>query len=143
MKRLKILLVDDNREFLEVAAHFLTGHPGLEIVGLAQSGHAAMELVGALAPDLVIMDMSMPEMNGLVATRRIKARPQPPLVVVLTLYDGPEFAALARAAGADDFLTKSEFGDWLLPLIQRLFPYLKAEPFMNALETSGAVARTS
>ncbi len=128
MKRLKILLVDDNLEFLEVAAHFLADHPGLEIVGLAPSGRAALELVAELSPDLVIMDMSMPVMNGLAVTRAIKARSVPPLVVMLTLHEGAELAALARAAGADDFLSKSEFGDWLLPMIQRLFPELQNEP---------------
>jgi CheY-like chemotaxis protein len=70
----------------------------------------------------------MPEMNGLEATRRIKALAAAPQVVILTLYEGPEFSSFAHAAGADDFITKSEFGDSLMPLIFRRFPGLLSEP---------------
>jgi CheY-like chemotaxis protein len=122
MNQIKVLLVDDNPEFLEVAANFLAGLDDVHVVGLASSGREALCLVHDLAPDLVLMDLSMPEMNGLEATRRLKRLPLPPHVVIVTLYDGPESAAAAREAGADDFITKSEFGDSLLPLIHRHFP---------------------
>jgi len=125
---LKILLVDDNRRFMEIAADYLSGHTGIEIVGLADSGRDALRMVDELFPDLVLMDLSMPEMNGLEAIRQIKARATPPRVVMLTMYDGPEFCALARKAGADGFVTKADFGDLLWPLILKLFPRLEAEP---------------
>ncbi|MDB6023725.1 MAG: chemotaxis protein CheY [Pedosphaera sp.] len=128
LKRLKVLLVDDNPEFLKTAAAFLSAYAMLEVVGLAQSGQEAVEIARKLNPELVIMDLAMPEMNGLDTTRRIKALPAPPQVVIVTLYDGPEFSSLAHAAGADDFITKSEFGELLLPAVLKLFPHLQAEP---------------
>jgi DNA-binding NarL/FixJ family response regulator len=117
----RILLVDDSAEFLDSASHFLTADPRIEIVGRACSARVALEQVSLLKPDLVLMDLSMPEMNGLEATRRLKARPDSPRVVVLTLYDHPEYRAAAAAARADGFVAKSDLGNHLLPLINRLF----------------------
>ncbi|MDB6016968.1 MAG: chemotaxis protein CheY [Pedosphaera sp.] len=127
MNRLKILLVDDNPEFLEVAAHFLSGHGALEIVGLANGGKEGLRMVEEFAPELVLMDISMPGINGLEATRQIKALPAPPRVIILTLYEGFEFCSFARDAGADHLITKSDFGESLLPAITRLFPQLQIE----------------
>ncbi|MBI4278559.1 MAG: response regulator, partial [Armatimonadetes bacterium] len=73
-----------------------------------------------LRPDLVIMDLTMPGMNGLEATRRLKARPGAPRVVILSLHDSEAHRAVAAAAGADAYASKSEFGDALLGLIQAL-----------------------
>jgi DNA-binding NarL/FixJ family response regulator len=128
MSQLKLLLVDDNRRFMEIAADFLSSHPGIEIIGLAHSGLEALRLLENLSPDLVLMDISMPDMNGLEATRKIRARPFPPQVVILTMYEGAEFCALAQNAGADGFITKADFGDSLWPLIMKLFPRLRTEP---------------
>lgn len=124
MSGLKILLADDNPEFLEVAGRFLMDHAGIRVVGSVHSGQEAIEKARELAPDIVLMDLSMPGLNGLEATRRIKAFPQPPQVVMLTLYDAPEIQSFAKAAGADYFITKSEFGASLVPLLERLFPKL-------------------
>jgi DNA-binding NarL/FixJ family response regulator len=93
----------------------------IEIVGRALSGRDALEQVALLHPDLVLMDLAMPEMNGLEAARRIKVQPDAPRVVILTLYDNPEYHAVAGAVGADGFVAKSEFGTQLLPLIHKLF----------------------
>ncbi len=116
----RILLVDDNRRFLEAVRRFLAREP-YEIVGQALTGAAALEQVAHLHPDLVLMDMAMPHMNGLEATQRIKAMPNPPRIIMLTLHDNPAYAAEAKAAGADGFVSKSEFGSQLIPVIQTLF----------------------
>ena len=121
MSPLRVLLVDDSHDFLESAARFLSAYPCLEIVGWTLSGRDAQELVARLQPDLVLMDLSMPGMNGLEATRQIKALPGAPCVVILTLYDNREYREAAEAAGADGFVTKSELGTQLLPLIRTLF----------------------
>ena len=121
MTLVRTLLVDDSPEFLGAAARFLATDPEIEIVGRALSARKAIEEVARLQPDLVLMDVAMPEMNGFVATRRIKERPNPPRVIVLTLYDNDEYRAQARAAGADGFVAKSEFGTQLLPLIHTLY----------------------
>jgi DNA-binding NarL/FixJ family response regulator len=127
-----VLLVDDNPEFLDVAGEFLCRQLGIEIVGVAHSGRQALEMVHDLEPDVVLMDLSMPEMNGLEATRRIKALSGPPAVVILTLFDTSEIQSFSHAAGADAFLTKSDFVDSLPPLLVRLFPQLKLEPVLSA-----------
>jgi len=117
----RILLVDDNKEFLDSAAHFLAGDPAIEIVGQASSGRCALEQVPLLKPDLVVMDLTMPEMNGLEATRQLKAQPDGPRVILLTLHDNSEYRAAAEAAQADGFVAKSDLGLQLLPLIHTLF----------------------
>ena len=127
MSRLKVLLVDDNADFLEVAADFLSGHAAMEIVGAARSGQNALEMAARTSPDLVVMDLVMPEMNGLEATRRLKALPSPPRVVIVTLYESQEFSYLVQAAGVDDFITKSQFGELLLPMALKLLSQLQAE----------------
>jgi len=121
MTLVRTLLVDDNPEFLGAASRFLATDPQIEIVGRALSARKAIEEVTRLQPDLVLMDVAMPEMNGFVATRQIKERPNPPRVIVLTLYDNDEYRAQAQAAGADGFVAKSEFGTQLLPLIHTLY----------------------
>jgi len=118
--RLRILLVDDNRRFLEAVRRFLAHEP-FEIVGHALSGTAALDQVAKLHPDLVLIDYAMPHMDGLEATRRIKTRPNPPRVIMLTLHDSPAYAAEAKAVGADGFVVKSDFGVQLLPMIRTLF----------------------
>ena len=122
MHPLRILLVDDSAEFLESAARLLMLHQDLAIVGRAASGSSALEQVAALSPDLVLMDLAMPGMNGLEATRQIKAQPAAPCVVIMTLYDVAEYRAAARAALADGFIAKSSIRSQLLPLLASLFP---------------------
>ena len=121
MTLVRTLLVDDSPEFLGAAARFLATDPEIEIVGYALSARKAIEEVARLQPDLVLMDVAMPEMNGFVATRQLKERPNPPRVIVLTLYDNDEYRAQAQSAGADGFVAKSEFGTQLLPLIHTLY----------------------
>ena len=97
-------------------------HQELCIVGRAASGSAALEQVAVLNPDLVLMDLAMPGMNGLETTRRIKAQPDAPRVVIMTLYDVAEYRAAARAAMADGFIAKSSIRSQLMPMLVGLFP---------------------
>jgi DNA-binding NarL/FixJ family response regulator len=121
MALVRTLLVDDSPEFLGAAVRFLAADPQIEVVGFALSARKAIDEVTRLQPDLVLMDVAMPEMNGFAATRQIKGRPNPPRVIVLTLYDNDEYRAQAQAVGADGFVAKSEFGTQLLPLIRTLY----------------------
>jgi DNA-binding NarL/FixJ family response regulator len=68
------------------------------------------------------MDLTMPEMNGLEATRQLKARADEPRIIILTLHDNSEYRAAAAAASADGFVTKSELGMQLVPMIHHLLP---------------------
>jgi len=118
---IRVLLIDDNPKFLTAAANFLATIPRVEVVGCGLSGREGVEQAGRLQPDLILMDVAMPEMNGLEATRRIKAQPGAPYIVILTMHDDPEYRAAAEMVGADGFITKSEFGIQLLPVIHTLF----------------------
>jgi DNA-binding NarL/FixJ family response regulator len=112
--------VDDNPTFLDAATHALAVDPRIEVVGTARSGSEGVALVAQTQPDLVLMDVAMPGMSGLEATRLIKTRPDAPRVVVLTSHDIQHYRTAARAAGADSFVSKAEFDAELLPLIDSL-----------------------
>jgi two-component system invasion response regulator UvrY len=113
----RLLLVDDSAEFLESAEYFLRSQSNVELVGRALDGNHALEEVTRLSPDLVLMDIAMPGLSGLEVTRRLKARYSPPMVVLLTLYDSPEYRAAAVAVGADGFVSKAEFCSGILGVL--------------------------
>ena len=121
-QKIQTLLVDDSPIFLGSLRRFVEAHPGVAVIGTAASGREAIDQVARLRPDLVLLDLIMPQMNGLEALRRIRALPVSPLVVVLTLQNEPEFRSAAESEGADGFVTKAEMGQRLLPLIDALFP---------------------
>lgn len=114
------MIVDDNFEFLRSAARFLATDPHVLVVGLALSGAEALLQITRLRPDLVLMDITMPQMNGLEVTRSLKSRVNAPHVVLLTYYDTIDYRNAAAAVGADGFISKSEFGTEVLPLIHWL-----------------------
>jgi DNA-binding NarL/FixJ family response regulator len=117
---MRILLVDDSAEFLAALSTFLSDFPGMEIVGRAASGCEAVEAVDIVRPDLILMDISMPKMNGIEATKIIKSRPSSPLVLMLTLHDSQQYYGAARSAGADGMVLKSEVLNDLLPAIRMI-----------------------
>ena len=84
----------------------LGGQPDLVIVGEAGDGRAGLALVAELRPDVILMDIHMPVMDGLEATTEIHRRPEPPRVIVLTTFDADDYVLGALAAGADGFLLK-------------------------------------
>jgi len=124
MAPIRVLLVDDNEAFLDSAVRFLSQDADIEIVGSALCGDEALKQASRLTPDLVLMDLAMPDMSGLEATRAIKALLQKPRVVILTLHDNAEYRAAAKAVGADGFIAKSEFGTALRGQIHSMFPEL-------------------
>ena len=126
MKRIQVLLVDDNQIFLDSIQRFLASVKNIQVVGCAASGEEAILLAEKLNPELVLMDLAMPGMNGLQATRILKAKEHAPSVIVLTMHDSREYQQAVESAGADGFVAKSEFGEKLQPLIESLFD-LRAE----------------
>ncbi len=100
---IRVLLVDDHEFAREGLRRMLEVEPGIEVVGEASGGQEALSLVDPLAPDVVLMDIKMPDMNGLEATRLVKERSTCE-VVVLSLWD--EYLAQAMEAGAVGYLTK-------------------------------------
>ena len=117
---IRTLLVDDETCFLTLTARLLEADSRFEIVGTARTGHEALNQVERLHPDLVLMDLNMPGMDGLEAIRRLKEQPDAPRVVMLTMCDRPGCRAEAEAAGADGFVSKPELIATALPLIHIL-----------------------
>ncbi|KXH80000.1 chemotaxis response regulator protein-glutamate methylesterase [Sporosarcina sp. HYO08] len=105
--RKKVLIVDDSAFMRKLLTDFLTGHPSLEVIGVARNGKEAVEKVKALKPDVVTMDIEMPVMNGLDAVREIMAHTPVPIVMLSsTTTDGAENTMLALEYGAVDFIAK-------------------------------------
>lgn len=103
---IKVLIVDDQMMVREGFSVLLNAMEGIEVVGEAVDGLQAIAKVGALRPDVVLMDIRMPEMNGLEATRRIVAADTGAKVLVLTTFDLDEYVYQALRAGASGFLLK-------------------------------------
>lgn len=128
---MRVLLVDDNEDFLNSLASFLQGRPRIEIAGKVLSGQEAVDQTQRLKPDLVLMDLMMPQMDGLEATRLLKQLANPPTVIVVSLHDDPSFISAAHEAGADAFLRKRALSKLLVPLLERLMPRGAAVPAMK------------
>lgn len=105
MARPRILLVDDHEVLRKGIRGTLNGH--WEICGEAANGQEAVEKVSQLQPDLVLMDVSMPVMNGVEATRQILKDWPGTKIVVFTMHDSPSMIAAAKNAGAKACLTKT------------------------------------
>jgi DNA-binding NarL/FixJ family response regulator len=103
---IRVLLADDQRVVREGLAMLLGLLPGIEVVGTAADGEEAVALAAARAPDVVLMDLRMPRMDGVEATRRIaEARPQARVIALTTYADEPTVLSALRA-GARGYLTK-------------------------------------
>jgi len=102
---IRVLVVDDD-PLVRTGLRLLLAGDGIAVVGEAAEGDEAGRQVDALAPDVVLMDIRMPGVDGLTATEAIRARPDPPQVVVLTTFDADEHVLRALRAGAAGFLLK-------------------------------------
>ncbi|WP_117210497.1 response regulator [Allorhizocola rhizosphaerae] len=115
---IRVVVVDDQELVRAGFCALLDADPGIELVGEAGDGLSAVELVRSHRTDVVLMDIRMPGMNGIEATRLIRAMPDPPEVLILTTFDTDENAFDALAAGAAGFLVKDTPPVQLLQAIQ-------------------------
>ncbi|MYX46474.1 response regulator, partial [Streptomyces sp. SID89] len=106
MTPIRLLLVDDDPLVRAGLSFMLGGADDIEIVGEAADGAAAEDQVERVRPDVVLMDVRMPGVDGLTATQRLRARPEPPQIVVLTTFHADEQVLWALRAGASGFLLK-------------------------------------
>lgn len=111
--RIRIVLVDDHALVRRGLALLLRLEGRHEVVGEASSGEAALPLVESERPDLVILDLNMPGMDGLETLRRLRARGIPTRVLVLSMHDEPHLVGEALTAGADGYLLKDSMDDEL------------------------------
>ena len=95
-----MLFVDDHAIMRQGLIRLMAGQPNIQVVGEAANGREAIERVRQLKPDVVVMDVSMPEMDGIEATRRIKAEFPDVRVIGLSMYEEEQFANSMRQAGA-------------------------------------------
>ncbi len=117
MTLIRLLIVDDHDAFLNAAERHLRRAEHVAIVGRGRNGIEAVALADELKPDLVVLDLAMPEMGGLQATRLIKAQDEPPFVVIASHFDDAEHREHAQRAGADAFISKLNYIAELLPII--------------------------
>ena len=115
---IRVLIADDQRLVRSGFRLILGSDPELEVVGEAGDGAEAVELARELRPDVVLMDVRMPELDGIEATRRLLADPDPPRVLVLTTFDLDEYVYEALRAGASGFLLKDAPEQQLLAAIR-------------------------
>jgi CheY-like chemotaxis protein len=108
---LRTIVVSDSPDFVRAACERIEREPGLIVVATAESGFASLIAVDVLSPDLVLIDVARPGSDGLEATRRIKARPKPPAVVLITLLDPAGIAERAQEVGADAVISKRALGE--------------------------------
>ncbi|MEU5218225.1 response regulator transcription factor [Streptomyces sp. NPDC020807] len=117
---IRLLLVDDDPLVRAGLILMLGGAEDLEIVGEAADGREVPDLVGRLAPDVVLMDIRMPGVDGLTATERLRALPDAPEVVVLTTFHADEQVLRALRAGAAGFLLKDTKPAGILAAVRRI-----------------------
>jgi two-component system response regulator NreC len=120
MKSIRVLLVDDEAHVRQALKMRLALEADIEVVGAAPGGAAGIEMARDLTPDVVLMDVSMDEMNGLSATHELHSAVPGVAVVMLTMMDNDQTRLLARYAGAVEFVGKHQPDDALLTAIRRV-----------------------
>ncbi len=106
----RVLIVDDQEPFRLAARMVVDVTEGFDVVGEAETGEDAVTMAADLAPDLVLMDVNLPGIDGLEATRRILAAEGAPVVLLLSTYEEEEYAPRAAECGAAAYIPKAVFG---------------------------------
>lgn len=123
----RLLLVDDHSVLLSGIAHMLNHEPDFEICGMATSGKEAILKSGALHPDLIVMDISMPDMDGIETTRAIKTASPDTKVLMLTMFSEEDYLKKALEAGASGYVLKKALDTELVSAIHTV---LKGETYI-------------
>ncbi len=117
---IRVLVADDESPFVSMLVAMLSAEDEIEVVGSAHDGAEAVRLALSLAPDVTLMDISMPVLDGIEATRRIRAAVETACILILTGADSPAEIDRARQAGAAAYVTKDRIGQSLLATIREL-----------------------
>lgn len=114
MPKTRVLIVDDHAILREGLRALLSYYDDIDVVGEAQDGAEAVQRAGELQPDIVLMDIAMPGMNGLEATQRIRAQYPDIRVLILTQHEDPQYVMPLLQAGASGFVSKRALGNDLI-----------------------------
>ena len=120
MDPIRVFLVDDHRIFLEGLVRLIQDHPFMKIIGTAGNGRAALREIRSLQPDVVLMDISMPHLNGLEATRIITGASPKTKVLILSMHESEAFLRRVLEAGAIGYLLKDSTADELFLAIEEV-----------------------
>ena len=129
----RVLLVDDDPLVRSALTLMLGGQADLDVVGEAPDGRQGVAVARELRPDVILMDIRMPVLDGLEATRILHADPQPPRIIVLTTFDADEYVVDAIASGADGFLLKDTPPAQIIDAIRKV---VDGEPMLSPSATS-------
>ena len=121
MEKIKVLLAEDHIVVREGIRELIQGENDMEVVGEAGDGAEAIELVSQVEPDVILMDIAMPKLNGIEATRRIKESHPSVSILILTAYDSEEFIFALVEAGAAGYLLKNVQGREVLNSIRAVY----------------------
>jgi len=130
MKTLRILIADDHEMVRRGLKATLAEHPGWDVCGEAGTGRQAVELAAELKPDVVVLDLTMPELNGLEATRQIRKAAPRAEVLILTVHESENLVREVLTAGARGYVLKNDAGRVLLQAVETLSqhkPYFTAK----------------
>ncbi|HEY2459432.1 MAG TPA: response regulator transcription factor [Candidatus Acidoferrum sp.] len=120
MDRLRILIADDHEIFRRGLRSLLESHADFEIIGEAVNGQDALEKTRQLSPDVVILDITMPILNGLDAARAMRKESLPAQILILSQYESRDMRPRALEAGAKDYVSKSDVARDLVAAIDRI-----------------------
>ena len=140
MPTTRLLIVDDDPLVRSALTFMLGGQPDLEVVGEAGDGREGLLRAAELKPDVVLMDIRMPRLNGLDATRRLLAGDHPPRVIVLTTFDADDYVVEALAAGADGFLLKDTPPPEVVDAIRKV---AQGDPMLSPTATRSLIRRVA
>src|SRR5258706_754890 len=118
-EKIRVLIVDDVSETRENVKKLLQFESDVDVVGIARTGKEAIQISNELVPDVVLMDINMPDMDGIAATEAIRAKQPTVQVVILSVQSDQNYMRKAMLVGARDFLTKPPMGDELISAIRR------------------------
>jgi two-component system, NarL family, invasion response regulator UvrY len=114
-----VLIVDDQAPFRRAAHAVISATDGFTVVGEAESGEEAVDMVAALRPRLVLMDINLPGINGIEATRRITAEHPDAVVVLLSTYQAADLPGDSKSCGAAAYVHKEDFGPEVIRTVWR------------------------
>lgn len=149
MKKLRVLLADDHTVMRAGLRALLDRQPTLEVVGESENGRETVELVASLGPDIVVMDVGMPVLNGIEATKMIVSQRPATAVVILSMHADESYVMRALKAGARAYLLKDSAANDLISAIQAVsqnksyfspkVSRILAEDYIRLLKQKGAV----